>query len=125
MRPPSYAPLLVAIAAGAALLASCAPRPSVWTGTLAISGPHEVADRVMWVDGTRGFVFALHPAPQPPTVARVAIDPHVTWASPSPSRKKLFVLTAGQDPRTKSQRALQPALTIVGAAASGPIVERV
>src|SRR6185436_20166457 len=90
--------LLLVGACAAGCAAGCADRPAVWTTDLQILGPFKVADRVMWVDGTRGRVFALDPGPTEPVVAAAVIDPHATYAVPSPSRKKLLVLTAGQDP---------------------------
>lgn len=101
----------------------CGERAAAWTAPLQMLGPFEVADRVMWVDTTRGAVFAVDPNPSPPSVARVRIDPRATFALPTPGRKKLLVLGAGQEALKKTQQSLSPGLTVIAVGAAGPIVE--
>ena len=104
-------------------LPGCGDRPAVWTASLTINGPHKVDDRVMWVDGTRGAVFSLDPVSE--TVQRLRIDPHTAFATPSPARKRLLVLTSGTDPVTKGQTLLSAALTVIAVGAKGAFVEHI
>jgi hypothetical protein len=98
---------------------SCGDRAHLWESPLDISGPYKAAGKVMWVDGTRGLVFALDPTV--PAVSSVSIPRNATYAAPSPTRKELLVLTAGKEAVYTGQQAEEPTLTVVGWA-GGPQV---
>jgi hypothetical protein len=65
----------------------------------------------MWVDGTRGLVFALDPAVG--QVGSTSIPRNATFAAPSPDRGRLLVLTGGKEAIYNGQEAEEPALSIV------------
>jgi hypothetical protein len=101
------------------LAAGCGQAPAIWSSPLAMSAPMRVGASVMWVDTTRGLVFALDPAASPPSVKRVAVGRGASFASPSPARDTLLLLTPGREALLIGQQAEDPALTVVAPPPSG------
>jgi hypothetical protein len=105
------------------LVTGCGDRAHLWESPLTISGPYKVEDQVMWVDGTRGLVFALDPSLG--QVVSSTIPRNATFAAPSPDRSRLLVLTGGKEAIYKGQEAEEPTLTIVAPqSAAAPSVVR-
>ncbi|MSP59472.1 MAG: hypothetical protein EXR72_03860 [Myxococcales bacterium] len=103
-------------------LFGCETPPQILSRKLAITGPYEIGGAVMWVDGTRGLVFALDPAASPPTVSSTRIRRNALWAGPAPAGDSLRILTPGKEALKKGELTEAPALTVVR---PGPAVARV
>jgi hypothetical protein len=107
----------------ALLAAGCGERPEIWDQPLKVMGPYEAADRVLWVDATRGLVLALQPRGDSPSVQATAIRRNANFVVLAPDRKSLMVLTAGKEARLKDQQPEKPGLTLVSVDKEGrPVV---
>ena len=102
----------------------CGDRARLWQTPLKVLGPHKVANHVLWVDATRGLVFALDPGASP-QVRVGAVRRNATFAMPSPTGNELLVLSAGKEARLKEQQAEEPGLSVVKLDRGQPRVDRV
>jgi hypothetical protein len=111
---------LVALAA-----AGCGDRGRLWSAPLALVGPQQAAGQLLWIDATRGLVFALEPhGAAAPTVRSARVRRNARFAAPAPGGERLLVLSAGQEAVYRDQTAEEPGLTIVLPVAGGaPAVE--
>ncbi len=103
----------------AALAAGCVDRPQIWSTPQRLLGPYRVGNQVLWVEATRGEVIALDPTVNPPRVRRRTIGRNALFASPTPSRDGLAVLTAGKEALLKDQHPEAPALFLVKPSSDG------
>ena len=108
----------------ALLLLACEARPLSWTSALQVSGPYPLADRVMWMDATRGIVFSLDPTVSPPTVKTLVAGLAASFATPTPEGRHLMVLTAGKEATKPGETPVDPTLLVIDSAADGPHVAR-
>jgi hypothetical protein len=99
----------------------CTPRPAAWSQALAVDGPHRVGGQAMWVDETRGEVFALDPSASPPSVGSIAAGRGATAVFETPAHDRLLVLTPGREATKPGEMPEPPRLTVI---APGPTVQR-
>ncbi len=95
------------------LAPACGERADLWETSLQITGPYQVANQALWVDSTRGLVFAIDPGATSPAVQTQTIRRNATFCLSSPAGDNLFILTSGKENRLKDQTAEEPGLTII------------
>ena len=98
--------------------AGCGDRADIWDASPKVLGPYKVDGRALWVDATRGLVFAMSPGATPRFQAAL-LRRNATFALVSPTGKELLVLTAGKEARLKGQEAEDAGLSIVRVGADG------
>lgn len=109
--PVSLVVLLVATLG--ALGSACAPRPESLGQQLAVRGPFKVGGEVLWVDGTRGRVFALDPDAQPPDVRSTAVPRGVLAAMVVPATGQVLLATAGREAQRTGEVSRAPEVLLV------------
>lgn len=104
-------------------MAGCGGRADLWSQELKLLGPYKVGDNAVWVDTTRGLLFALDPGNGSPKVRSVKTKRNATYVLPSPTGKELLILSDGVDAVRKEQTPEKPGLSQVNFK-DGPKVAR-
>ena len=100
------------------LMTACGDRAEVWDKPLKVMGPYKVDGHALWVDATRGLVFAMGPG-SPPRFKAAEMRRNATFALVSPTGKELLVLSAGKEARLKGQEAEDAGLSRIQVGADG------
>ncbi len=96
-----------------ALVAACdGGRAAAWDRPRKLLGPVPLQDRIAWVDGARDRVVLVEVS-VPPHVYSIPIGRRAIWAAPTPDRKRLAVITRGEEARARGEQDEPPGLYLV------------
>ncbi len=100
---------------GLLLAAGCGERARLWGVPLAVQGPLKAGGQALWVDGTRGAVFALSPGEggAAPSLASGALPRNASFVAPTPAGDLLLVLSRGKEAIYRDQSAEEPGLSVL------------
>ena len=93
--------------------AGCGERADVWEKELKMLGPYKAGDNAVWVDTTRGLLFALNPGNGSPSVKTLRIKRNASFVMASPTGKELLILSDGIEALRKNETPEKPGLTQV------------
>jgi len=100
-------PLVVATVAG------CDERPRSWDRERAILGPLELDERVAYVDTARDLLISVDANTNDPAPRGYRVGRNPAFMNPTPDRKRVAVLTRGQEPRFEGDADEPPSLFLV------------
>ncbi len=111
---------LTALAALAALTAvgmaagACSDeRPTGWDRERLVIGPVPLKDRVAYVDSSRDQAIVIDATEDKPRVVRYAVGRRAIFATPTPDRQHLAVITRGEEALRRGQIDQDPFLWLV------------
>lgn len=99
---------------GLAFVAGCVEDRHIgWERDRAVIGPVPLKDKLAYVDTARDRVVVLDTSPATPRVEGFAIGRRAIYATPTPDREHLAVITRGEEAVSKGQVDQDPSLWIV------------
>ncbi|MBW2278007.1 MAG: hypothetical protein JRF63_10970, partial [Deltaproteobacteria bacterium] len=121
----SSAALILSASLAAAALAAPGcysdDRHIAWERERAIIGPIAMEDRVAYVDSARDRVIIIDTSESKPQVNSYAIGRKAIFATPTPDRMHLAVITRGEEAMVEGQVDEEPHLWLVDASAAGTV----
>ncbi len=115
--------LIIVALAAALTAAACGGRAELWSTELKVLGPYKVGTTAVWIDTTRGKLFALYPGNGSPEVKSARVKRNAVFVMASPDNKALLMLSAGVDALRKEQTPEKPGLSKISFS-GGPKVEQ-
>lgn len=114
-------PLLLASLVAALGAAACDDRSVSWERERSVIGPIPLKTQVAYVDSARDVVISIDTAEDRPRVSSYAIGRRAIFATTTPDREHLAVVTRGEEAVLEGQRDEDPHLWIIDVSDPGSV----